>query len=66
MSPSNAYTLLQRLSPETMDAVERLLAQGFSPANVARLFQRQARSEIARLIRPAAFYAASIMTEESA
>ena len=63
MSPSNAYTLLQRLSPDTLDAIERMLDQGFSPANIARLLQRQARSEVARLIHPAALYAASVMRD---
>ena len=57
MSPSNAYTLLQRLSPEALDAIERMISQGFSPANIARLLSRQYRRDVSRLILPAALRA---------
>jgi len=54
MNATHAYLELQRKSPEALDAVESMIDQGWSAANVARLLSRKYRTEISRLILPAA------------
>ncbi len=66
MKPSTAYILLQRLSPETLDAIDRMLERGWSPWNAAHLLTTKYPSHIARLIRPAAIHAAQIATMKRA
>ena len=63
MRPINAYNLLQRLSPDALDAIETMIARGWSPANIAHMLRKQYRSEIGRLILPAALYAANRQQE---
>jgi len=59
MKPSSAYHMLNQSSPEAANAIDKMLSGGWSPANIARLLSRLYRRDIARLVLPAATYAAN-------
>ncbi len=66
MNAQNAYYTLSRVSPQALDAIERMIARGWSPVNAAHLLMRQYPTHVSRLIRPAALYAAQAKQQEVA